>query len=874
MATRCQTLSTDDCLEFCRNHVTQLVQEAHDHEALCAVGIEATYCFLQSEESSGRFVPGTTARWLIDTEAKLGLGAIKKKIEAGMRHNRRLATSQAIVSKNWNVSLYDIMTDVRCTKTISESLAKSYARLSHILPLDDARIAIQEAINYRKKTTTSAVDHVCNRDIDGILSRFPEGLTRQHRRRSASAAFEPLPPTPQHDENKNREDNDHTTGGVNCHNNSVINIRGVNPSSISHNAQQAIKDTVGGVLHQSERQEYREDDEQNPRGSAPPLLQAYGKKGDSHVATVNLHLSSEDEEVGLINPNTFDHITRRKRKAKRDRSYHPIKKRCSSLPSPELARVLEPSLTSATMEDIRSDFAGSGHEEAGEDFSEPEVHMSITTDTLPNVLHNDDTQFDDSWPHLSKSNEQESIEFTRLDLPTTLDSGSDYVSVAKTVSSEIQNTNNGDQSTQEIKEYDSIKATSLNDYGPPVVDGGEVLHSSFTTTYPSEEQQQNEDMYVATNAGSPAGLPASLAMLSQGQKLNADTLVELLRLFYWGHCQVLDPAQVKPQVERLADPHSRQKHRVADSPLTVMVYHDEEASHWSLGVFRPNLRTIHYLDSLSILGVESKAKEACLATLKWLGIAVMDVAWEAQGCLQQTDGVSCGLHLVENVRAVLAADPIPTQLDIDELRSRYRRELRIARTSPKLGAIPAAVTDPLILPLSHSTSSSQDVDCIILQKKLEQQQDLVSKANEQRITLLQQSKVLESINAELLQLHTDLMEAETTRLWNSRNCENAHARLQAFERHPVFPQPGSPIQATEAVVEYNNQLLVMRNRLSSEQVEQRRGIELVQRKKTSWQACRELQKEKMGQFRKTVELWQAWFNFVGEHSRLLGINQK
>ncbi|KAL9598700.1 MAG: hypothetical protein Q9219_004313 [cf. Caloplaca sp. 3 TL-2023] len=273
-----------------------------------------------------------------------------------------------------------------------------------------------------------------------------------------------------------------------------------------------------------------------------------------------------------------------------------------------------------------------------------------------------------------------------------------------------------------------------------------------------------------------------------------------------------------------------------------MVYHDDEASHWSVGVFRRSLRTIHYFDSLSKLGVEAKAKEACLGTLKWFGVSIVDITWEAKPCKQQTDGVSCGLYLVENVRAVLTTDPI-AKLSLDELRSKYQRELSRSTTLSNSHAIPAAAIDALDLPLSYS-SKSQDLGCIILRKKMEQHEDLISQANQQRLTPLQQSKMLDRLDTELPQLHTDLMEAEHIRLWCTQNCQSANARLEAFERHPVLPQPGPPSQpATEAFTEYTSQLLALRNRLDSEQKEQRQAIEVVRRKKIAWQACLQLHQE-------------------------------
>lgn len=148
------------------------------------------------------------------------------------------------------------------------------------------------------------------------------------------------------------------------------------------------------------------------------------------------------------------------------------------------------------------------------------------------------------------------------------------------------------------------------------------------------QQQQgeikNEDRHVATDPLPSPRLFASLAALSRREKFNAETLMMILRLLPKGNCELVDPAQVKPQAKRLAESHTRQMKRVAVSPVTVLVYNDEEACHWSVGIFRSGLHTIHYFDSMSSLGVEAKARQACLGTLEWLGISVKDIVWEAK----------------------------------------------------------------------------------------------------------------------------------------------------------------------------------------------------------------------------------------------------
>lgn len=111
---------------------------------------------------------------------------IRKRIEAGSRHKKALAASETIVPTQWNVGLYDIITNKPFTKTISESLAKRLAQLALVLPLHDARAEIEKAIAYRMVTTTSPLNYVFDRDIDRILSRFPKGQINPNREKIAS----------------------------------------------------------------------------------------------------------------------------------------------------------------------------------------------------------------------------------------------------------------------------------------------------------------------------------------------------------------------------------------------------------------------------------------------------------------------------------------------------------------------------------------------------------------------------------------------------------------------------------------------------------------------------------------------------------------
>ncbi|KAL8913391.1 MAG: hypothetical protein Q9171_001770 [Xanthocarpia ochracea] len=172
LRTRCQALSTDECLKVCRATVVVQVREATEKDALCDVTIDATWTFLQTEETLGRFPPGTAAQWLDDIEKELGQNAVRKRIQAGERHRKKLAVSEAIIMKHWGIGMYDILSDHPYTKTISESLAQRLAKLPLLMSLDIARTEIKKAMADRQRSTTSGLNHMCNRDIDCVLSQY------------------------------------------------------------------------------------------------------------------------------------------------------------------------------------------------------------------------------------------------------------------------------------------------------------------------------------------------------------------------------------------------------------------------------------------------------------------------------------------------------------------------------------------------------------------------------------------------------------------------------------------------------------------------------------------------------------------------------
>ncbi|KAL8825120.1 MAG: hypothetical protein Q9170_007922, partial [Blastenia crenularia] len=170
---RCQKLSSDEWLNLCRSIVVQEIRGTLEKETLCAISINATWTFLKAEEAAGRFQQGTSARWLTDLEKELGDKVVTKKIRAAERHKKTLAAAEAVVNKHWGIGLYEIRLNHAYTKTISQKLAQRYAKLAVLMPLDEARRAIEDAIADRQNSTTSSLNHTCNRDIDAILARYP-----------------------------------------------------------------------------------------------------------------------------------------------------------------------------------------------------------------------------------------------------------------------------------------------------------------------------------------------------------------------------------------------------------------------------------------------------------------------------------------------------------------------------------------------------------------------------------------------------------------------------------------------------------------------------------------------------------------------------
>lgn len=186
--------------------------------------------------------------------------------------------------------------------------------------------------------------------------------------------------------------------------------------------------------------------------------------------------------------------------------------------------------------------------------------------------------------------------------------------------------------------------------------------------------------------------------------------------------------------------------------------------------------------------------------------------------------------------------------------------------------MPAAAINPLASPRNPDPPSIESADSIILSKKVEQQQNLVAQANKQRRILLQQLELLNASDAELLQLHTDLMDAESGRLWYIQNYENTVARLHVFESRPSLPPPSLRMaSSTDGLFEYTDQLGALRRRVEQDRSQQQKAVNLMEQKKKAWHAHLELHTDKVTQFRKAVKLWAAWFKYTEDHGRLLGI---
>lgn len=174
LAVQCQNLSAKKCLQVCYDTVVSHLQKARIQSAACAVAIERTCSYLRSEETLGRFGPGTTEQWIVCLEEEHGINSIRKQITAGLRYRNAMAAAEATIMAHWHIPLHDVFIHDSFTKSISLSLAKSLGRLAKILPLTQARTEIKSAITLRIENTGSTLNHACPRDITNILSRLRE----------------------------------------------------------------------------------------------------------------------------------------------------------------------------------------------------------------------------------------------------------------------------------------------------------------------------------------------------------------------------------------------------------------------------------------------------------------------------------------------------------------------------------------------------------------------------------------------------------------------------------------------------------------------------------------------------------------------------
>ncbi|KAL8644059.1 MAG: hypothetical protein Q9210_007443 [Variospora velana] len=533
----------------------------------------------------------------------MGRNAITKRIKAGIKHRKRLATSEAIVEKQWNVGLYDILVDNPFAKTISESLAKRLAQLALVLPLHDARAAIKSAIVNRQKTTNSSVGHVCNRDIDSILSRFPrdEKGQPQPSMRQTSAIPTPMPQSYGHKEEEDVEEEDVEEEDI-AHGGSDGSRASQErqeelaaPEGQGHAHQEVMNDVAAGsqiIARGPEASKTAGNDREELKRTEIDHTKHQDDRPDSISTSldwctsdsVNARHSGEDEALRPIDLNAVGGVTRRKRKAQGDRLYRPTKRRCSPVPPAELARRSGPPLPFITdVEDSFEDSSPSSHIDRG--------HKESS-------IHGDEAAAKRRYSSLPP------IELAKASGPP-LPSSRTWMIPSKTASQPVKETMHLASQTQREASLPPARQTMLaittktfplHLTGIPIEQGHDptedisinspgdaASHMSLQSISLLKRQQQdkirNEDKHVATDPLPLPRLSANLAALSRGEKINAETLMMILRLLPKGNCELVDLAQVKPQTKRLANPHARQMKHVAESPVTVLVYNDNKAYH-------------------------------------------------------------------------------------------------------------------------------------------------------------------------------------------------------------------------------------------------------------------------------------------------------
>ena len=186
-----------------------------------------------------------------------------------------------------------------------------------------------------------------------------------------------------------------------------------------------------------------------------------------------------------------------------------------------------------------------------------------------------------------------------------------------------------------------------------------------------------------------------------------------------------------------------------------------------------------------------------------------------QNCIQQKDSFSCGLYVAENIRAVLAADPIPQTLELDELRLRYQQELLTSAQLISDLTFPAATAN-LVVP-DTATPSSENVGSPILQRKLKWRQELITDCTGQHSVVLKRIDKLRASQTENRKLHIELMDADIRRLLSNVNTDRANKHLQTFVKFPALPLPKlRDLEVDKTLADYETQLKAAQQTLEYE----------------------------------------------------------
>ncbi|KAL9597531.1 MAG: hypothetical protein Q9219_005078 [cf. Caloplaca sp. 3 TL-2023] len=193
---------------------------------------------------------------------------------------------------------------------------------------------------------------------------------------------------------------------------------------------------------------------------------------------------------------------------------------------------------------------------------------------------------------------------------------------------------------------------------------------------PSSGRSGLSSLPVSTMAFTEKIQPQDLSEIAGTGKLNDTTISVLLDHLIPPTSLVIDSLELDGTSEPVPSEQRKQAARAATQ--IIMPFHDTSREHWVLFLYTSETRSLELFDSCAggNNGAEVRCSEVVRTLLSRLFGYTVDSPVTVQPCAQQTNGIDCGIHVVDNAYRLSHFQPVSLDpLNTVALRQEYHRTL-------------------------------------------------------------------------------------------------------------------------------------------------------------------------------------------------------